>query len=755
MTTKRRRSIIPAVLTVCGLIVQSLFGTGDLRAESVWIEAESAFQRGRVRGAERSLHMMVASGGHCVANGWGRQAGDQIEARVRVREPLPKSLLSVRYSARLTTTRGVHAIVRLEEKDRGEVWTGRASLESGRIMEEFAVSSVAVGTLPTGRYRLQVSLSRALSSDEEVWLDAFALHSRSAAPDELTRKLHYSNVDQRVGKGKGHFYIVLSPNVSDRTIAQVDALFEKLEAQYRVLAAYFGHEPPEKRLTFCVSAKEDSARGAAHARGHIFFVDEENVFEPESGNVAHEMSHCFQEDFASNGHMPAWIREGEAYFACCVVDTMLYRKSVDEVAWPPFRGRSKEQIRRMGLDDYGLCASQFYRTERHPGEDRPHYLIWNRLFYELFRADAKLLRSFHDRIRKAIEDGTYPLDRRKLRDLHLVNSTYAEYLSGDNKKIREVLEHWGVITWPCETQLPTLGELVLDVECGAALSVDGHPRPWRAANDRRVRLKSKKSRGVTYRVRGAQCWKSGDDHQWFFQDHRGRGGTDPLRLQVRVPEGFEGHLVVDPDVDGRDHEFVLEDGTHVRTTYEREVVLPVTARATQDGKLDLEVRRLRGSNGALRRVRLFAKRELGERVLRVECSKNVPQLGRNLPWREGVDEAEAKRGFRYRVTRGQCWTDGDSFQWFHHDRRFGNEPLSFELRVPKGFRGQLLIYGDQGERLQRYTVDGKRSYVGRGPWELAIPIDKEDTRDGRVRVDVRRLSGNNCALWAIDVRRGG
>ena len=742
-----------SIRCICvSIVALGTLGSRNLYAEGVvWVEAESAFESGRVRGVDRALHMMVASGGHCVAGGWGRRREDRIHVSVRLREAIDQAAIAVRYSARLEKkSRPLFLKIRLEDSARGgEMWTGRIALSSSRILEEFNVEVARLPSAGRGRYKLHASLSRPLSAAEEVWLDAFALFPRGHPPVELTRKLHYSNVASS-GTSRGHFDLVFSPNVTASTLSQTKKLFKKVESHYRVIAEYFGNEPPGKRLTCCVSAKADSAKGAAHANGQVFFVDEENVFEPESGNIAHEMTHCFQENFASNGHIPAWLREGEAYFACCVVDATLYKKSVAEVAWPPFRDRSLDAIRRMGLDEFGLCASQYYRTELHPRDNRPHYLIWNRLFYELFRLDQRALRTFHDRVRKSIAAKTYPLDATMLRDVHLVNATYVDFLCGENSKLLELFEHWGFTTWPCETRLPAVGELVLDVACGAALKSEDVARRWNPKTDRRATVRARNARLFSYTVKNGRSWKSGPHHQWFFQDQRG-GPAPPLKLELRVPKDFEGSVVLDPDIDGRDHEIVVEGSRRIRTTYEREVVLPVTRDDTRDGRVDIEVFRRRGINGAVRRLRVYKAPELGKQVLRVECAKRAA-IGPNLTWSAKRDERHTTEGIRYRVTRGKCWTDGESHQWFHHDRRFGNTPLSFELKVPKTFRGHLLITGDLGERVQRYTIDDQRSYVGRGSARLDIPITAADTQDGRVRVDVRRLSGNNCALRAIELR---
>ena len=722
---------------LCQLAVLLLLPVGETisrcRAADPLVEFESAFEEGTVRGADGPHHLMVASRGHVVGAGWGRGAEDLVECPFDLPSDIGDALLTLRYSWKARENgKSLKASCTVDD--------GKArslTLEPCRILEEFAIAQVRLGKLAAGRHSLALRLSR----PEEVWLDAFSVSEAKKVPELLTRRLHFDNLE----KG-GHFRLVLSPHVSEDTHSRRDELLDRLEADYKSIRDYLGHEPAIDALTCCLSAKEDSAGGAAHARGSVFFFDEEGALDKSAGNRVHEMTHCFQDEFANNGWMPAWIREGEAFFLCCIQDTRAYGKTIEEATWPPFRGRSAEQVRRAGLDDQGINTIQYFRTEQHPREGRPYYLIWNWVFFELFKKNPEILRQYHDRLRAAIAGGTFPLEEADRRDAQLVSSVHIAYLLGDDREARDFLTEWGLITWPCENLVPARGPRVLHIDCGAKLEGRHVDRPWKRALDR-----VGKRRGFSYEVEGARCWRGEDETHWFYADRR--HGMRPLRLRLVVPKGFVGTAVLWPDTADRVQEVRLENDERWTLSHERRIDLPVDAEMSRDGRVDIEVKNLRGINGALARVELFAEPKPGKTMLSVVCAERIEQPGRNLSWRAALDRVERERGFSYRVTDSQCWTDGRSPQWFHHDRRFGNEPLRFVVTVPKNFKGRLLLCGEPGGRVQRVSVEGRHSFTQRGDHELAIPIEASDTADGEVRVEIRRLVGNNCALRSLRIER--
>ena len=698
------------------------------------IEAEIAFKEGVVDGAERPHHSMVASRGFCVGAGWGRGGGDRVEIPVRLTAPLAKAVLSLRYSWDASDKRPA-ALELLTSVDGGK--PVRTPLRPTRIFEEFAVVQVSLGTLPAGTLQVSFRLSR----PQEVWLDAVSVTGPKDVPSVFRRRLHFDNL-----KKKGHFRLVLSPHTSEATTQRVEDLFKRLEADYEFIRNYLGHEPPTRELTCCISAKEDSGGGAAHASGSLFVFDEEGALDPIAGNRVHEMTHCFQEDFASNGHMPAWIREGEAFFMCCVVDTEVFNKTVEEATWPPFRGRRAEDVRRAGLNDAGINVIQYFRTARHPREPRPFYLIWNWIFFEVFKKNPKILREFHDRLRRDIRRGDYPLETASLSDPHVVSSVFIDYLIDDDVELRRLFTEWGLITWPCLDALPELGRRVLEVSCGAGLKGEHVDRDWRASLD-----EVKKVAGFDYRVTNVRAWRGENETHWFYGGPR--DGDRRLKLTLRVPKNFAGVLALYPDAAGRVQEVRVEGRRPWVVSGERRVLVPIDSGQSDDGAVDVEMRRRHGFNGALARVEVYQSPKTGETRLGVVCSGRVEEVGPNLDWRRRHDRVEATDGFSYRLLDGKCWTDGRSRQWFHHDRRFGNEPLRFELETPRRFEGFLVLRGEPGGRVQRVTVNGERSYRQRGEYELVIPLDRKTTKAGRVLVEVRRLEGNNCVLASFDVTK--
>ncbi len=699
-----------------------------IASDAITIELETAFKTGEVRGAEQPLHSMVASRGYAIGNGWGRGRDDRLEIPFETERDFDTAVLAIRYSA---LSRGASLGVEIRGAGDRVAWKGRLRLQEQIQRESFAVGTLALGALRGGSYSLELTPAK----PGEILLDAASVSEANAIPPPLRRRLRFDR------RGKGHFRIFFSPHTKNATLKRVDEVFERLEKVYEFLRAELGHEPPSLPLTFCVSAAKDSAGGAAHASGSTFFVDEEGLLNPESGNVTHEMTHCFQENYASNGDMPAWIREGEAFFACCLGDVKLWGKTKEEAAWPPFRGKDPEAIRRAGLDEFGINVAQYFRTERQPRENRPYYLIWNYVFYQLFLRDETLLRGFHDRLRKALRAKTYPLEKRDLRNPRLVSSVYIDYLVDGDLASLELLTRWGFVTWNCRAEAPAFGPVALRVECGVR-GPAGQGVPWKRAYDR-----GRASRGFAYRVRNGLSWKEPSGHHWFFSDPR-HGGR-PMQVVIDVPAEFAGVAVLVPET-GRSYGIRVDGDPRGSATYEREVYLAIRPRHSRDRKLEVELAKHSGLNGALAALRVHHPPALGKRVLDVACGAQAKRADGNTRWTSRADRvAEKAEGFAHRVRSGLAWTDGSSHQWFYHDRRYDNQPLEFELRVPKSFRGHLVIEGDRGGRVQEYLLNDERCFVGRGDGPVAIPIGARDTREGTLSVVARRLEGNNCAVSRI------
>ncbi|MEQ8768648.1 MAG: hypothetical protein RL885_32375 [Planctomycetota bacterium] len=720
----------PNVVLVCSAITLLWVVPRAAAQSPIWLEAESAFEAGTVSGTQGPRHHMVTSRGYCVGDGWGSRAGDALRIPFELTESIPDAVLSLRYAT--GNGASVSLAVRVDRSGSTSAIERSVTLAGTEAFERFRVHQVALGELAAGAHSLELSLS----SPREVWWDCFAVSGEDSIPELFTRQLVFDNLPG------GHFTLVYSPHAQDESIAMREQVFDKLERQYALLREYLGTEP-DRPLVCCVSAPEDAAGGPAHARGNVFFFQEPELFEETSGNMLHEMTHTFQDDFASNGFMPRWLREGEAFFLWGIGELDHYGRSVDELWAEPLA--DPERLRRVSLDEQGINVVQLFGTSWQPDGGRPYYALWNVVFRELLKHDRDVLRRMHERIRSEIASGTYPIAERDREDPFLVSATYVRYLIGDDPGTRDILEDWGFITWPEPERYARLGEEKLRVDCSVHLP-ENRNTPWRKDWD-----ESRSAEGYSYEVSGLMCWRSGDEHQWFFGDSR--FGDTALSLTVRVPTGFAGTLVLFPDARGRRMEVVLEREEIYEIRHERRFELPIREGMTSDGAISLQLRKLDGVNGALEGLALHAAPERGQRRLDVRCGRNVEILGQSLNWSPTLDVTEASsKDFGVQVLRGSAWGDGRSFQWFGHDRRVSNEPMRFEVRVPKRFAGDMSLTLDQGDRVQRVIVEGEAMFVGRGERELWIPLEPAWTENGKIEVAMRRIEGVNAAIQRVEIR---
>ncbi len=697
--------------------------------QSVWVEAETAFEVGSVRGTARPRHHMVASGGYCIGDGWGRRRGDEVECSVELEEDARGAQLTLRYAIEgpagddpvVVSVATAHGTAPFRD-------VGQLTLPATGRFEIFALGRLRLGDLAAGTHRLRLTTE----TDREVWIDGFAISEATDVPSWLERRTTFDN---RPG---GHFQLVFSPHVRDESLEAHEQVFEKLEAQYAFLAEYLGTEPATS-LVCCVSAPEDAADGPAHARGNVFFFQEPELTQETSGNMLHEMTHCFQDDDASCGTMPRWLREAEAFFTWSLGEMDTYGREVDELWAGAFP--SEDRLRSLAFDEQGLNVVQFFATSQQRPGDRPYYAIWNWVFRELVRHDRELFRRYHDRVRADIAKGLYPLSPEDTDDPALVSGTAVRYLIGDDPVVAGILEDWGFITWPARESLPFLGEEVVTVECGVRAPADRNLE-WHPKHDeRRVR------KGFGVEVSGAMVWRSGDEHQWFYGDPR--FGNTPMVIALEVPTDFVGNLVLHPDPRGRRQELRLESVRPMAIDAERSVVLPITPDMARDGKIHLTLNKLAGTNGALLGLALHREPRGGRVPLSVRCGRGVKDLGSALPWHPVLDEAEVAPGFEYEVLEGFAWSDGRDAQWFGNDRRGTQRALRFAVNLPKRFRGHLVVRMDVGGRVQRVVVEDAVMFVARGDQDLWIPLQKEWTQDGRVEVSLRRIEGINAAIREI------
>ena len=692
------------------------------------IEAEAAFELGGVVGGERR-HMMVASSGYCIGNGWGRGSTDSATWEIEVAQPMRQAVLALRCSTthRLPSGKGPRLMVASGLDGAAPKKAGHVVLKPSRLLEEFRTITVKLGRLAAGRHRIEVRLE----TPAEVWLDCLSVCPKKAIPREFNRKLVHENVSRG-----GHFHLLFSPHVSAATEKGAAKFFKKLERFYDFLRKRLGGEPRGKIVTCCISARRDAADGSAHASGTIFMFDEEGALANESGNMMHELTHCFQTESANNGPMPRWVREGEAYVTCMMGDKELFRR--DPLAVHGDAYDDPKRIKAVALDPYGYNVVQLFGS---PWElkGRHNYGIWNCVFHHLYIHDSEFLTRFHERVRRAMEDGA--LRAADLRDTVSLSGAYVGLLAGDDPWARRFLDDWGF--YVNRDEVPIVGEIALDVSCAWRRPGNGAAAPWQAKHDRVLAKK-----GFGYRQDGAFSWRGGPDHQWVFGDRR--YGAKPIRLSLKVPKKFRGDVVLRFECDGREHEVIAENRLVV-TTRDPRLIVPVDEAMSADGKVEIAMRQTRAVNGALIGFTVHRARKLpGKPKLAIACAANVKKSDGNRPWTRGGDRVQAKRGFAYDVSAGFQWTDGKNRQWFYHDGRHGNLPLDVVLRVPKNHVGLLVIHPDAG-RFQRFTVDHRRSYVARLAREVVIPLDEALTADGEVLLRVRRFAGGNAAIVGLEV----
>ena len=138
------------------------------------------------------------------------------------------------------------------------------------------------------------------------------------------------------------------------------------------------------------------------------------------------------------------------------------------------------------------------------------------------------------------------------------------------------------------------------------------------------------------------------------------------------------------------------------------------------------------------------------RYFHIECGKNVSG---NPPWGPAHDQVSAVDGYRYKV-EGNSYNGGgiDNYCWFF------TTTGRVTIDLPKGTVGTLYLRCldlSSNSRVQAITVEDsepvtvKDFFPPQGRW-VRTPIEAEDTADGQIAIDIRRIEGTNAVISRVD-----
>jgi serine/threonine-protein kinase len=139
------------------------------------------------------------------------------------------------------------------------------------------------------------------------------------------------------------------------------------------------------------------------------------------------------------------------------------------------------------------------------------------------------------------------------------------------------------------------------------------------------------------------------------------------------------------------------------------------------------------------------QKEVLRLALAIDCGK-----------RDGEVRVQSPR-YGYTLRQGGAWDSwkvtppAKSYCWFHNDL------LQFDLKVPARTTGILRLCffdGDTNLRYQRLKVQGRvhsdiRDFHG-AEKIVEIPLSAEDTRTGRIEVEIERLSRSNAVVSTVE-----
>ncbi len=667
-----------------------LLASGVVPGQSIWVEAERALaSEGGVRGAGSAVRVPSAWGGHCLRAS-GDAEGDGIRWWVTVTEPIPDAVLRIRGAECLGPA---EFVVEIDGAPRGLVRFDandvHAKSSHGR-MGYAGPGRMPWREIPLGALAAGTRTLQLVPTESEgVWLDALVIHPKGHVPAIVQRELMGSNADSG-----GTTHVFCSPGVAERTMAAMAELLARFESVGSVVASCCYPKP----WFWHVVAATDARPGAAELDGFQLCVHEGEAMDPKSvGILARRMARrCLEMEGTWPPHRPAWLLRG------CAL-------SVGWLAEQQMLGESPEPAGALDAE------AGMWRA--------------------VFRIEPKLFVGLVDRLTDVERNG--PIwDPANRRDARLAERAYADLLFGaaSTSQAREIFDSWRSLPPAPKDALPQRGETVIQVRCGAGSPAGAHE--WRPEFDL-----ARRKRGFAYRT-DVEAFRDGDAH-WRV---RGDGHT----LDFDVPASFEGSLRIQF---GRrvSLELGLDDGRLAPVEGESELVLPVRAASTADGQFSVALPSV-GDGYRILAVELCGPPDLGARVLDVECSETTPRDGENFEWQKGYDTATVVEGFDYELLVGQAWRHGDHRQWFGHDPRYGEQPLEFEVRVPKGFDGVLRLTPDDEGRIATVLVENRRYRLRMG-MPLAIPISRAEDDESPIRVVMRKVRGMNCALRRLEVLR--